>query len=217
MILQDKEISSISIISNSVSDSVSIDSSITSYGVKKATQTKTGQSLLFSNYDQDVKPDCRISDFWFFQCPRGPGCVYSQGRADWGDKSTAPPEVRGGYKISYASDIYAFGLCVLQWARCANQNIDIDLDQNTDSSHIAKKGNVKAAANDIMLGYGTVETRILPPPDPMKSLGSLVHSRWGSNSWVQRMLRMMLPENPRHRATAKEILTFLRSVTFEET
>jgi serine/threonine protein kinase len=176
----------------------------------------TSNSILIFDRDQDITPECRISDFWFLRSPRGPGCVYSQGRADWGDKSTAPPEVRGGYKISYVSDIYAFGLCVLQWSRCADQHTDIDLDKNADSNHIAKKVNVKNIANDIMLGFGTAETKILPPPDPLKSLGSLVPARWGKNSWVQRMLRMILQENPRHRASAKDILIYLESVTFDD-
>lgn len=176
----------------------------------------TSNSILIVDHDKDIKPECRISDFWFLRSPRGPGCVYSQGRADWGDKSTAPPEVRGGYKISYVSDIYAFGLCVLQWSKCLDQHKDIDLDKNTDSNHIAKKVNVKNIANDIVLGFGTAETKILPPTDPLKSLGSLVPVRWGKNSWVQRMLRMILQENPRHRASAKDILIYLESVTFED-
>jgi len=180
---------------------------------------ESNTALLFNHdhdIDQDIVPECCIGDYWFLRSPRSPGCVYSQGRADWGDKSTAPPEVRGGFKISAVSDIYAFGLCVLQWSKCVNLPIDINLDKNTDSSHIAKKVNVKNIANDIMLGFGTTDTKLLPPNDPIKCLGSLANSRWGSNSWLQKMSRMMLQENPRHRATAKDILQFLKSVTFED-
>jgi hypothetical protein len=59
----------------------------------------------------------------------------------------------------------------LQWSKCVNLPVDIDLDKNTDSSHIAKKVHVKNIASDIMLGFGTSETKMLPPNDPIKCLG----------------------------------------------
>jgi serine/threonine protein kinase len=60
---------------------------------------------------------CKVEDFWFLSNPRKPHCAYSLGRNDWGSGLTPPPEiVRGVGSVSPASDIYAFGMCVLEWA-----------------------------------------------------------------------------------------------------
>jgi serine/threonine protein kinase len=127
--------------------------------------------------DIDI-PICRLGDFWFLRNPREAGCTYSQGRADWGDKSTAPPEARGGFKLSYSSDIYAFGLCILIWSKCIDRQEDLDLDMNKESAHLQKKRKAKAAARDIMLGIGTTGTSNLPPNEPLRSLGNLLPSRY---------------------------------------
>ena len=61
-------------------------------------------------------PNLRIGEFWFLNNPRRSGCRYSLGRADWGAKSTMPPEAISGGIIDDKSDIYAFGMCVYHWA-----------------------------------------------------------------------------------------------------
>ena len=62
------------------------------------------------------KPNLRVSDYWFLSNPRGPGCEYSLGRADWGNRGTAPPESLRGNTITDKADIWAFGVCIYHWA-----------------------------------------------------------------------------------------------------
>ena len=57
-----------------------------------------------------------VGDYWFLHNPRAPGCTYSEGRADWGFPATAPPEVKGGHKLTDKSDVYAFGVLAYYWA-----------------------------------------------------------------------------------------------------
>lgn len=66
---------------------------------------------------------CKLGDYWFFENPRRAGCLYSQGRADWGSLSTTPPEVFRGI-VSEKSDIYAFGMCTLQWASRGSASLE---------------------------------------------------------------------------------------------
>lgn len=61
-------------------------------------------------------PNLRIGEYWFLNNPRKSGCLYSLGRADWGARSTVPPEALNGNIIDDKSDIYAFGVCVYHWA-----------------------------------------------------------------------------------------------------
>lgn len=61
------------------------------------------------------KPLYQVTDFWFMHNPRKAGCSFSEGRADWGSRLTAPPEA-SGYLITDKSDIWAFGVCVYYWA-----------------------------------------------------------------------------------------------------
>jgi serine/threonine protein kinase len=61
------------------------------------------------------KFNCRLGEYWITQNPRRAGCQYSMGRSDWGIRCR-PPETFGGFKVSEASDMYAFGICVYQWA-----------------------------------------------------------------------------------------------------
>jgi serine/threonine protein kinase len=62
------------------------------------------------------KPVCELGDFWFLSNPRKAGCVYSNGRADWGFRHTAPPEVLFGQAVTDRSDIWGLGICVFFWA-----------------------------------------------------------------------------------------------------
>ena len=62
------------------------------------------------------KPNLRVSDYWFLSNPRKAGCEYSMGRADWGNRGTAPPESLRGNTITDKADIWAFGCCVYHWA-----------------------------------------------------------------------------------------------------
>ena len=67
------------------------------------------------------KINSRIGEYLFLHNPRQSGCSRSEGRADWGCKSTAPPEAslqnsKGITKITNKSDVYAFGSCVFYWA-----------------------------------------------------------------------------------------------------
>lgn len=59
-----------------------------------------------------AKPVCRLGEYLLLHNPRKPNCNYSQGRADWGDKSTRPPD----QTITAKSDVYGFGICVYHWA-----------------------------------------------------------------------------------------------------
>lgn len=61
------------------------------------------------------KPLYKLGDFWFFHNPRRVGCPFSEGRADWGSRRTAPPEAEGGFKITEKSDVWALGVCVFSW------------------------------------------------------------------------------------------------------
>ena len=72
----------------------------------------TGKSKLPS------QPNLRLGEYWFLQNPRKAGCQYSEGRADWGSRDTAPPESMAAQSklITDKSDIYAFGVCVYYWA-----------------------------------------------------------------------------------------------------
>ena len=171
-----------------------------------------GKSNSKNSGNETEIPLCRLGDFWFLQNPREGGCSFSAGRADWGDQSTAPPEARGGFKMSCVSDIYAFGLCVLIWAKCINRQEDIDLDLSKDSDHIAKKKNVKIYSTEMMLGIATTDTLSLPPNQPLQNLNNILPSRWGPQSWLQRLLKMCLQEHPKHRANSNEILDYLRSI-----
>lgn len=62
------------------------------------------------------QPNLRIGEYWFLNNPRKSGCLYSLGRADWGARSTMPPEAVHGGVIDDRSDIYALGVCVYHWA-----------------------------------------------------------------------------------------------------
>jgi serine/threonine protein kinase len=62
------------------------------------------------------KPLYQLADFWFFHNPRKVGCSFSEGRADWGARHTAPPETEGNFKITDKSDVWALGVCLYSWA-----------------------------------------------------------------------------------------------------
>jgi len=61
-------------------------------------------------------PNLRLGEFWFLYNPRKTSCLYSMGRADWGARSTTPPEALSGAQIDDKSDVWAFGVCVYHWA-----------------------------------------------------------------------------------------------------
>jgi serine/threonine protein kinase len=63
-----------------------------------------------------TQPNLRVADYWFLSNPRRTGCEYSMGRADWGNRGTAPPESLRGNTITDKADIWAFGVCVYHWA-----------------------------------------------------------------------------------------------------
>jgi serine/threonine protein kinase len=69
---------------------------------------------------KDNKPVCELGDYWFLANPRKPGCKFSAGRADWGFTHTVPPEVLFNQAITDRSDIWAFGICVFNWATEGN-------------------------------------------------------------------------------------------------
>ena len=73
----------------------------------------------------------RLGDFWFLQNPRRIGCEYSQGRGDWGNPLTAPPETLGflpGPTVTDRSDIWAMGIVAFYWA-CGGYYPDANLLQ----------------------------------------------------------------------------------------
>jgi serine/threonine protein kinase len=84
------------------------------------------------------KPLYQLADFWFFHNPRKVGCAFSEGRADWGNRHTAPPEAEGGYKITEKSDVWALGVCIYNWCTrglplpvTEGQHFDFNLIANT--------------------------------------------------------------------------------------
>lgn len=77
--------------------------------------TKTKSTVKSEAMKLADKPLYQVSDFWFMHNPRKAGCAFSEGRADWGSRLTAPPEACG-YLITDKSDIWAFGISVYYWA-----------------------------------------------------------------------------------------------------
>ena len=156
-------------------------------------------------------PVCRIGEFWFLENPRAIGCEYSKGRADWGDRSSAPPEARGGYQVSTASDVYAFGLCVLKWIKCLDRRTSPDVCVTQDAAQLERKRLPKIATKSAMLGVLTSGV-LLPPNSPLRNLINLVPSRWDAHSWVYQLLHMCLQEDPTLRGAAKDVLAFMQSI-----
>jgi serine/threonine protein kinase len=72
-----------------------------------------GAANLIATYK---KSNARLGEYWFLFNPRKAGCGYSQGRSDWGNRITVPPECSSGKPITEKSDVYAFGVCVFIWA-----------------------------------------------------------------------------------------------------
>ena len=60
-------------------------------------------------------PVIKLGEYWFLFNSRKAGCQYSMGRADWGAKSTVPPECRKGDIVTAKADVYAFGICIYKW------------------------------------------------------------------------------------------------------
>jgi len=148
------------------------------YASKKSATGKAKSKLSISQKWKDIVT-CKIGSYWFLTNPRKPGCEYSLGRADWGDRSTLPPEALGmhaeGFEISDKSDVYAFGACAYYWATGGLELPDLQ----------QIKHNV----------FDTICTNI-----PIK---------WGP--WIQTLLSMCLQHDPKCRASAKEIFSFLTS------
>jgi len=117
-----------------------------------------------------AEPNLRLGEYWFLQNPRKTGCLYSLGRADWGARSTAPPESLGAHKITDKSDMYAFGVLVYHWATGG---------------------------------------KTIPAVFTMESLAPDLPLKWGV--WVFSLLRMCLAQNPKTRASARDVQIFLSS------
>jgi serine/threonine protein kinase len=127
------------------------------------------------------KPLVRIGGYWFIENPRTVDCETSLGRADWGNRITAPPEAvgfdfRDGTRrvVTEKSDIYAFGVCVFFWATMGGH-----LPPEFKSTH------------DIEL------------------LRQYLPRKWGQ--WVFSLLRMCLSLYPHRRASTKELIIFLQN------
>lgn len=113
--------------STSMSHSMSRGNSITSKSLPNLHQKSTLSQPSFASVESSSsakeksvlkladKPLYQVTDFWFMHNPRKAGCQFSEGRADWGSRLTAPPEA-SGYLITDKSDIWAFGICVYYWA-----------------------------------------------------------------------------------------------------
>ena len=206
---------------------------VTTAGIASSNSTTTIHDTTPATHKPplDTPPPLRLADYWFLHNTREAGCAFSEGRADWGNatlaRATAPPEVRGGFKISPASDVYAFGVCCLAWARCANRMTDIDLAPQNDQRR-AKVYKVKMANRNTELGRAVLRISglgdnnknalmhttpvVLPPIEPLKNIHTLLPPRWGKDSWLQTLLRMCLQENPKYRSTSGDVLAFLQSV-----
>jgi serine/threonine protein kinase len=128
-----------------------------------------------------IRPIVRIGGYWFLENPRVVDCQISHGRADWGNRMTAPPEsLNHSFEehlkpsVTEKSDIYALGVCVFYWATNG-----LLLPPEFKSSH---------------------NIEIIKPLLPQK---------WGN--WVFSLLRMCLSLYPHRRASAKEIVLFLQN------
>lgn len=75
-----------------------------------------GAANLIATYK---KTSARLGEYWFLFNPRKAGCEYSQGRSDWGNRITVPPECSTGQPVTEKGDVYAFGVCVYIWATAA--------------------------------------------------------------------------------------------------
>jgi serine/threonine protein kinase len=117
------------------------------------------------------KPLYLVTDFWFMHNPRKAGCAFSEGRADWGSRLTAPPEA-SGFLISEKSDIWAFGICVYYWA--------------TRGLHLTIQDGA---------------------PIDFEAIRKTIPLKWGL--WIHSLLKMCLQRNPKYRASAKDIYSFL--------
>jgi len=141
-----------------------------------------GKKATFKN-----EPVCKVGDYWFLHNPRTPGCTYSLGRADWGNRSTLPPEASqgavGSAFITDKSDIYAFGICVLVW---------VTNGRTTQLPALTKEMAALPSFTNIVDG-----------------LSSVLPRRWGI--WVHSLLKMCLQPAPKNRATSRDIVRFLSS------
>jgi hypothetical protein len=131
---------------------------------------------------------CTLEKYWFLENPRHTGCEYSLGRADWGSRSTRPPEARGtastnadgGDIITDRSDIFAFGLCVYYWATA-----------------------------------GTIDELPVVPPRTASDydlhlLKDSLPLRWGL--WVFELIRTCVHTDPVERPTAKQLVQSLEEI-----
>ena len=166
-----------------------------------------------SGMHYDDGPMVKIGDYWFLQNPRAAGCVYSMGRADWGApaKATAPPEAKNGHgKITPASDVYAFGMCVIYWAHSADVDMGQDKEKATMKEKRAKKADGRISGQDLARANLGVPMSPAAAADPVRSLSEILPKRWGK--WLHMLLRMCLPKDPRHRASSEELASFLKEI-----
>jgi hypothetical protein len=129
------------------------------------------------------KAAVHIGDYWFLHNPRRAGDHYSCGRADWGCRETIPPELE---RYSYATPTAASASLV------------------TDRADIYAFG--------LCVYHWATNGKTLPSAASARNIQSLVAdipTRW--QGYVKGILHMTLQSNPNHRASAQEILAYLRN------
>ncbi|RYH28684.1 protein kinase family protein [archaeon] len=130
----------------------------------------------------------RLGGYWFLENPRDVSCTHSQGRADWGNRLTTPPEVSMYPKfnkftkqtpdaspVSDRSDIFALGICIFYWA---TKGILLPTERY----------------------YATNSVAMLKSQLPRK---------WGG--WLTTLLGMCLVIDPNCRPSAKEVSIWLKA------
>ena len=81
---------------------------------------------------KNQKPLYQVMDFWFFHNPRKVNCQFSAGRADWGSRITAPPELANHSLITDKSDVWALGICIYMWA---TKGLTIPFEEHNQINH----------------------------------------------------------------------------------
>lgn len=127
----------------------------------------------------------RLGGYWFLENPREAGCDRSQGRADWGYLLTTPPELSSVPKPS-------------KLPRPA------PIQTVTDRSDIYAFG--------VCVFYWVTKGQLLPADRYfMQNIDILrphLPTKWGG--WLLSLLRMCLVMDPSCRASAKDVIVFLR-------